>query len=437
MFDDFIPVHSKEAEMCVLGSMMLSEKAISEVGQIITAADFYQQSHRTMFETIQKLRSKGTTADLVTVRNALQESGSLEMCGGVDTLVFVANSTPSALNAKEYAEIVKEKALMRSLESAGQEIIRLSRDPELTIDERIDNALETVGGVSNGRVGANNAVSMSECVADFITRTDALHDSGVVAPRIRTGFAALDEFIDGLYPGQYTVIGARTAMGKTAFLISLALNIARAKYRVRFYSLEMTRDQIVTRAISQRSDVPAWNIKNRLSDQQYQQVMDAANEIHALPIDFVDPDSLQVERLISQVKSLSPKERPDVILVDYAQLLKATGKFGSRAEYVAHISEGLRGLAKSTGAHVVALVQINREATKGANTRPTLAHIKESGKFEEDAHNVILLHRESYYRDEKPDVDELEAIVAKNREGSCGTAKLAMIMRTTRVVDQR
>ena len=434
MFEDMIPVHSKEAEMCVLGSMMLSEKAISEVGQIITAADFYQQSHRTMFETIQKLSAKGTTADLVTVRNELQETGVLERCGGVPYLWTVAEATPSALNAKEYAEIVKEKALMRSLESAGQEIIRLSRDPELTIDERIDNALERVGGVSNGRTGAIERTSMAICAAEFSERVDDLYDNGVPAPKILTGFHKLDELLGGLYPGQYTIVGARTGMGKTAFVISMALNIARAGSRVLFYSLEMTKGQLTDRAISQRSGVPAWNIKNQLSETQYQKLMDAVNEVHALPIDFVDPDSLQVERLVSQVKGIPAKEKPDLIIVDYAQLLKANGKFGSRAEQVAYISESLRTLAKSTGAHVVALVQINREAAKGAVNRPTLAQIKESGKFEEDAHNVILLHRESYYSDVKPvDNDVIEAIVAKNREGQTGVAELAMVLKTTRV----
>jgi replicative DNA helicase len=436
MFDEYIPVHSKEAEMCVLGSMMLSEKAISEVGQIITAEDFYQPSHKLVFQAIQQLAAKGSAADLVTVRNSLQESGSLEMCGGVPYLVEVANSTPSALNAKEYAEIVKEKSLMRSLESAGQEIIRLSRDPELEIHQRIDRALELVANVSNSRVGMIQPVSMAQCVADFIARTDELYDNGVVAPRVRTGFSALDAIIDGLYPGQYTVIGARMAMGKTAFLISMALNMARDGHRVRFYSLEMTKDQIVTRAISQRSDVPAWNIKNQLNDRQFQAVNDAANEIHNLPIDFVDPDSLHVERLVSQVKGIPAKELPEVILLDYAQLLEASGKFGTDAERKAFISNQLRGLAKSTGCHVAALVQMGRTTTNRANNRPTLADIADSDRFARDAHNVILLHRESYYRNESPDEDELEAIVAKNREGKVGTAHLAMVMRTTRVGDQ-
>ena len=438
MFDDFIPVHSKEAEMCVLGSMMLSEKAISEVAQIITAEDFYQPSHKYVFQAIQTLAAKGSAADLVTVRNSLQESGSLEMCGGVPYLVEVANSTPSALNAKEYAEIVKEKSLMRSLESAGQEIIRLSRDPELEIDARIDKALETVGCVSNGRVGAAERTSMAICAAEFSKRVDDLYDNGVPAPKILTGFTDLDKLLGGLYPGQYTVIGARTGMGKTAFVISMAINIARAGGRVLFYSLEMTKGQLTDRAISQRSGVPAWNIKNRLAEAQYQNLMDAVNEVHALPIEFVDPDSLQVERLVSQVKGIPTKEKPDVIIVDYAQLLKASGKFYSRAEQVAYISENLRTLAKSTGAHVVALVQINREAAKGTVNRPTLAQIKESGKFEEDAHNVILLHRESYYQDEKPtEVDVLEAIVAKNREGMTGIVELAMVLKTTRVSNLR
>ena len=433
MFDDLIPVHSKEAEMCVLGSMMLSEKAISEVGQIITAADFYQQSHRTMFETIQKLSAKGTTADLVTVRNELQETGVLERCGGVPYLWTVAEATPSALNAKEYAEIVKEKALMRSLESAGQEIIRLSRDPELSINDRVDKSLDHIVAVANNKPSAVSRSSIHDVSTRVLADVDEMFDTGIPKQGISSTFRGIDDYTGGIYPGEYWIIGAKPGMGKTAMLISMAIALAKSGVRVMIFSLEMTDEQLTIRAISQRSGVPVNVIRKPIkTDLDYNRVRDAAEELRTLPIEIVDASGMTIEGVSALVKGLQKSEVPGVAMIDYLQLLKSTKQFRGETELMSHVSSSVRELAKSTQIPFIGLAQLRRDDAKAAERKPTLHDLKNTSQFEQDGHVIGFLHRE---KESTQPIIPLEFIIAKNRNGEVGAVALGFKKATTQVVN--
>jgi replicative DNA helicase len=433
VFDDFIPVHSKESEMCVLGSMMLSEKAISEVAQIITAEDFYQPSHKYVFQAIQTLAAKGSAADLVTVRNSLQESGSLEMCGGVPYLVEVANSTPSALNAKEYAEIVKEKSLMRSLESAGQEIIRLSRDPELSISQRVDKSLDHIVAVANNKPSAVSRSSIHDVSTRVLADVDEMFDTGIPKQGISSTFRGIDYYTGGIYPGEYWIIGAKPGMGKTAMLISMAIALAKSGVRVMIFSLEMTDEQLTIRAISQRSGVPVNVIRKPIkTDAEYNRVRDAAEELRTLPIEIIDASGMTIEGVTALVKGLHQNELPGVAMIDYLQLLKSTKQFRGETELMSHVSSSVRELAKATQVPFIGLAQLRRDDAKAPEKRPGLYDLKNTSQFEQDGHVIGFLHRDKEYQN--PTVP-MEFIIAKNRNGEVGTVTLGFIKQTTQVVN--
>jgi replicative DNA helicase len=435
LFNDYIPVHSREAEMCVLGSMMLSDLAIPEVSQILSAEDFYQQAHRTMFQVIQSLSAKGSAVDLVTVRNALQEQGKLEICGGVPTLVMIAESTASPKNAKEYAEIVKEKSLMRSLESAGQEIIRLSRDPELEIDQRIDKALQTVGGVSNGRAGALKPSMAHEVSADLMDEIDRMYDGEAPEQGRMTTFQSLDMKTGGIHPGEYWLIGARPGQGKTAMLVSMAIGMAKAGERILIITIEMTSKDLIRRMISQRSGLTINTIRSKPNSDSYERIRGAHEDLRKLPIEIIDMASPTIESIAAYVRSLTESNKPDVIMLAYVKLVRTSDTtVRSDTDRMTVVSSGLRELAKSTQIPIIALAQLRRADPTQPDKKPTLQDFKATSQFEQDVHVAIFLHR---VMDDPSPTGQMELIIAKNRSGETGSVYLGFHKATTKVANLR
>lgn len=418
--------------MCVLGSMMLSEKAIEQVFEVLNVEDFYRPGHRIIFQAMQTLANQSRAVDLVTVRNELQEKGQLEMVGGVPYLVSIAESVPSPGNALDYSEIVLDKATLRRLESAGQEIIRTVHDPDSEVEQKVDDAERIVFDVGKRRL-RKSFEHVRDVARAFFKDVDNLYESGQPVLGVPSGFYDLDKLTGGLYGGDLNILAARPAMGKTSFVLSLALNVARQqKGNVAVFSLEMGSQQLVRRMLSMLSGVSMSVLKNpHLSDDDYHAMADACESLYSLPLYLDDNSDVSPFELRAKCRRLKAEGGLSLVLIDYLQLMRGNRKTDNRTQEVSEIARALKSLAKELDVPVIALAQLSRGVESRPDKRPMLSDIRESGSIEAEADIVMFIYRDAYYAAKEEGaqnesyqnmdhVDESEIIIAKHRNGPTG-----------------
>jgi replicative DNA helicase len=443
--DDYVPPHSLEAEMATLGSMMLSERAAEEVQAILTEDDFYQPAHREVFKAIRQLLLSAKAIDLVTIKDELIARGMLQEVGGVEYLIQIAESVPTAKNAEYYAEIVQDKATMRRLETAGHEIIGLVRDPETDADEKVDQAESLVFEVGQKRLGKyfDSAKTLAK---EFFKDVDHLLETGEPILGLPCGFGDLDEMTTGFYGGDFVIVAARPAMGKTSLVMNMALKIAREdKGAVAVFNLEMSGQQLVRRLISTEAQVPMGTLKKAdLSASNYQKLADACETLYSLPIFIDDSSDVSPLDIRGKCRRLKAQEGLALVVIDYLQLMRGNSRRAeNRNQEIGEIARGLKALAKELDVPVIALSQLNRAVESRENKRPLLADIRESGSIEAEADLVMFIYREKYYERhesayaEKADpgiAEPTELIIAKHRNGPTGTVLLGFQSAYTRFV---
>ncbi|HXH61683.1 MAG TPA: replicative DNA helicase [Fimbriimonadaceae bacterium] len=433
--DDFVPPHSIEAEMATLGSMMLSERAAEEVQAILSEEDFYQPAHKEIFRAIRQLLLSAKAIDLVTIKDELLARGMLQEVGGTEYLVQVAESVPTAKNATYYAEIVQDKATLRHLETAGHEILGIVRDPESTADEKVDQAESMVFEVGQKRIGKyfDSAKSLAK---EFFKDVDHLLDTGEPILGMPSGFHDLDKVTTGFYGGDFIIIAARPAMGKSSLAMNFALNVARQdKGAVAVFSLEMSGQQLVRRVISTIARVPMGTLKKaNLSHNDYQKLADACEELYTLPIYIDDSSDINTLDMRGKCRRLKSDQGLALVVVDYLQLMRGNSRRPeNRNQEIGEIARGLKALSKELDVPVVALSQLNRGVESRENKRPMLADIRESGSIEAEADTVMFIYRQEYYKRREADslerwnpdtADVAELIIGKHRNGPTGTVLL-------------
>lgn len=434
------PPHSIEAEQMILGGLLLEEDSYINIAGILHEAHFYRKEHQLIFHHIVKLKSFNRNVDALTVADSLEQNSELEYIGGHEYINSLVDATVSSSNIKSYAEIVRERYVLRELVRAGSEIADVAYAPAgKDIDIILDEAEKKIFGIKDLNTSNKQFSDLKELLDKVIERVIRMaqrEDKNAVTG-IATHYLHLDEKTSGLQPGELIIIAGRPGMGKTSFALNIAENVAlKNKLPVAVFSLEMTGEQLVQRLISSCSLVDQGAIKRGdLTFEDMDKLYLAMNQLKNAPIYIAETPGINVIDLRARVRRLKDQvNNLGLIVIDYVQIMSgmSNNKNSNRAQEVADISRSLKSLALELNVPVVLLSQLNREVESRHDKRPNIADLRESGALEQDADIILLLYRDDYYDSDSKDKGLAEVNIAKNRSGSTGTVKLAFINKCTR-----
>ena len=433
---DRTPPHDVAAEQCVLGGMLLSKDAISDVMETIRPDDHYRPAHQIVHEAILELYGRGEPADPVTVSDLLNKRGELARIGGPSYLHTLIASVPTAANAGYYARIVRERAILRRLVEVGTRIVQLGYSGDGEADELVDRAQAEVYGVTERRV-SEDYLSLSEIMPGALDEIEAIGSRGGGMSGVPTGFADLDALTNGLHPGQMVVIAARPAVGKS----TLALDLARAatikhSFPTVIFSLEMSRNEITMRLLSAEARVPLHSMRTgQMGEEDWTRLARRMSEVVDAPLFIDDSPNMSMMEIRAKCRRLKQRQELKLVIVDYLQLMSSPKRTENRQQEVSEMSRSLKLLAKEIDVPVIAISQLNRGPEQRTDKRPLLSDLRESGSIEQDADMVILLHREDAYERESPRAGEADLVIAKHRNGPTATVTVAFQGHYSRFVD--
>ncbi|MDS1271446.1 replicative DNA helicase [Lipingzhangella sp. LS1_29] len=430
------PPHDALAEQCVLGGMLLSKDAISEVVEIVRSADFYRPAHQVIFDTAVDLFARGEPVDAISVNAELTNRGEITRVGGAPYLHTLTESIPTAANAGYYARIVADRAILRRLVEVGTRVAQLGYTGGSDVNDLVDQAQAEVMGVAEKRTG-EDYLPLSEVMPGALDEIEAIssRDSGMTG--VPTGFTDFDALANGLQPGQMIIIAARPAVGKS----TLALDMARAaaiqnQLTTVIFSLEMGRNEIVMRLLSAEARIPLHTMRSGLmTDDDWTRMARRMGEVAGAPLFIDDSPNMSMMEIRAKCRRLKQQHDLKLIIVDYLQLMNAAGRVESRQQEVSEMSRSLKLLAKELEVPVIALSQLNRGPEQRTDKKPQLSDLRESGSIEQDSDMVILLYREDAFEKESPRAGEADLIVAKHRNGPTATVTVAFQGHYSRFVD--
>lgn len=417
--------HSATAEQAVIGSMLIDIRCIPDVIERLKGAEFYIQQNRDIFETVYAMFSYGQTIDPVTVLDQMKVRGVFRE-SSTEYIAELMRITPTAANVLEYAAIVRDRALLRNLAAAADEINNLVYDGSGEAENILEAAESKIYALRQGR-NIGGLLPISTVVQTVYENISEAASSGKVIPGLSTGLKDLDKYILGLNKGELILIAARPAMGKTSIALNIAMDVAKHTDKtVAVFSLEMSREQLVSRVLAREASVPSQNmLTGQLSPDEWRRLASAAQLVSATDMRIDDNSMLTVADMNAQCRRLS---NLGLVVIDYLQLMQSAGgrqnSNENRQQVVSDISRMLKIMAKELNVPVVCLSQLNRASVGRSDKRPMLNDLRDSGAIEQDADVVIALHREGYYDPENADPFLTEAIVLKNRKGQTGTVYL-------------
>jgi len=423
-----IPPQNSEAEASLLGAILIDSDALVKIADTVNAEDFYEERHRRIFEAITKLYEQHSPIDVLTLSDQLKATGFLDAVGGSSYLTELTNFVPTAAHVEQYAAIVAQKSLRRRLIKASQDITGLGFDEGKDLQELIEDAESKLFEVSQQHVQQDIA-SIENILADSFERLDELHRDKGKLRGVPTGYKDLDAKLAGLQPSDLFIIAARPSMGKTAFVLNLAHNVAvGAKAPVLVFSLEMGKEQLVDRMLARESGVDAWALRTgNLNDSDFEKIGQAMGTLSEAQIYIDDTPGITVSELRTKARREAHQHPLGVIIVDYLQLMSGGSKFGNEANRVQEISEisrGLKGVARELNVPVLALSQLSRSVESRTPPHPQLSDLRESGSIEQDADVVAFLYREDYYNPETDRKNIMDIMIKKHRNGPTGTVEL-------------
>lgn len=428
-----IPPHNLDAEKSLLGAMLLSRDAIAAAMETCSSEDFYKPGHAHVFDAINTLYNLGEPADPVTAADELGRAGLLESIGGLPALMALQADTPATTNAARYARIVEEHALLRRLIAVAGEISEIGYSGPDDVADALDRAESLVFNVAERRV-TDSLKPLTELLYASMDRLERLYDRGETITGVPTGYVDLDERLYGLQPNALIIVGARPAMGKTAFALGMAAHAAvDARVPTLVFSLEMSCEEITNRLLVSEAKVDASRMRNgRLSEPDWPKISQAVARLGEAPLFIDDNPNTTVMEIRAKARRLKARQGGlGLIIVDYLQLMSG-GSSENRQLEVSSISRGLKILARELEVPVVALSQLSRNLEARSDKRPVLADLRESGSLEQDADVVMFLYRDEMYNPESSDRGTAEVIVAKHRNGPTGKVQLAFLDHYTR-----
>ncbi len=439
-----LPPHSIEAEQSVIGGLLLENEALDKVADILSPDDFYQHDHKTIYQHIARLIERNRPADIVTVAESLENTAELASVGGIAYLGSLAQNTPTAANIRRYAEIVRERAIMRKLVTVGSDIAGSAfspngRDAQQLLDEAEAKIFQIAESGNKDTEGFQDIKELLPQVAEKIDELFSREDQSEVTG-IPTGFTDLDRMTSGLHGGDLIIVAGRPSMGKTAFSINMAENVALdTGLPVAVFSMEMGATQLATRMIGSVGRLDQHRMRTgRLEDEDWEKLTTALGKLNEAPI-FIDEGAglssfdvrARARRLHRQTGKLG------LIVVDYLQLMAAPAgtRSENRATEISEISRSLKALAKELDVPVVALSQLNRGLEQRPDKRPVMSDLRESGAIEQDADLILFIYRDEVYNPDSEDKGTAEIIVGKQRNGPIGRVRLTFIGQHTRFED--
>ncbi|MEP6941980.1 MAG: replicative DNA helicase [Betaproteobacteria bacterium] len=428
-----VPPHSMEAEQSVLGGLLLENAAADRVADIVSARDFYTEVHRVLYETILGLITDNKPADVVTLGEALGSIRKLDYIGGMAYLGSLVDNVPTAANIRRYAEIVRERSILRDLAAVGGEIADNAFNPlGRSVREILDQAESKVFNIAeHGARGQQGFQELRPLLTQVVERIEFLfnRDNPSDVTGIATGFTDLDSMTSGFQEGDLVVIAGRPSMGKTALALNIGEHIALAlKMPVAVFSMEMGATQLAMRLIGTVAQVDQQKLRTgRLSNEDWERLSSSLGKLNDAPMHIDETPALNALELRARARRLSRQYggKLGAIIVDYIQLMQAVGEGENRATEISEISRSLKALAKELKVPVMALSQLNRSLEQRPNKRPVMSDLRESGAIEQDADVILFIYRDEVYNPETPDKGVAEIIIGKQRNGPIGTVPLA------------
>ena len=436
-----VPPHSVESEQSVIGGLLIENAALDRVADILSASDFYRHDHRLIYQHINQLINSSKPADIITVAESLENSAELSGVGGIAYLGALAQNTPSSANIRRYAEIVRERAVVRQIIEVSSGITDSAFNPQgRDAKNLLDEAeLKILKIAESGQRTSQGFSSVQELLPGVINRIDDLfqldHSNGVTG--ISTGFLDLDAYTSGFQPGDLIIVAGRPSMGKTAFSINIAENIAlESKLPVAIFSMEMGSAQLVTRMIGSVGRLDQHRMRNgTLEDDDWERLTIAVGKLNDAPIYIDEGAGLNSFELRARARRLQRKTgQLGLIVIDYIQLMAGTSDKANenRATEISEISRSLKSLAKELNVPVVALSQLNRSLEQRPDKRPIMSDLRESGAIEQDADLILFIYRDEVYNKDSDQKGTAEVIISKQRNGPIGTLRLTFLGEHTR-----
>ncbi len=434
-----LPPHSVEAEQSVLGGLLLENSAWERIADLITEQDFYRHDHRLVYRHIIRLLDASKPADVVTVSESLESSKELTAIGGLAYLGALAQNTPSAANIRRYAEIVRDRAILRGLVEVGTSIADSAYSPMgRSASDLLDQAEGKVFEIAEaGARGKQGFMELQPLLTQVVERIDMLfqRDNPSDITGIPTGFTDLDQKTSGLQPGDLVIVAGRPSMGKTAFSLNIAEHVAlESGLPVAVFSMEMAGTQLVMRMMGSVGKLDQHKVRTgRLQDDDWQRLTYAVGKLNDAPLYIDESAALTALELRARARRLHRQcGKLGLIVIDYIQLMSATRQGENRATEISEISRSLKALAKELDVPVIALSQLNRSLEQRPNKRPVMSDLRESGAIEQDADVILFIYRDEVYNPETPEKGISEIIIGKQRNGPIGTVRLAFLGEYTR-----
>jgi replicative DNA helicase len=428
------PPHSTEAEQAVLGGLMLDNTAFDRVADLLREGDFYRHDHRLIWQQIARLIERSQPADVVTVLESLQTAGHSEEAGGLAYLNTLATETPSAANIRRYAEIVRDRAVLRRLISTSDEIATSAlnpqgRDTRQLLDEAESKIFQIAEDGSRGEAGFQ---PLQDLLGKVVERIDQLYnqDNTSDVTGVPTGYVDLDRMTSGMQPGDLIIVAGRPSMGKTSLAMNIGEHVAIEQgLPVAVFSMEMGATQLAMRILCSSGRLDQQRIRTgRLIDDDWPRLTSAISKMQESPLHIDESPALNALELRARARRLARQcGKLGLVVIDYLQLMSASSSGENRATEISEISRSLKALAKELGCPVIALSQLNRSLEQRPNKRPVMSDLRESGAIEQDADVIIFIYRDEVYNPDSTDKGTAEIIIGKQRNGPIGTVRLTFI----------
>jgi replicative DNA helicase len=436
-FQDRIPPQNIEAEQAVLGAIFLEPSSLTVTSEVLIPEDFYRSSHQKIFNVMLKLNDEGKAVDLITVTEELAATKNLEEVGGVSYLSELAGSVPTAANIEYYARIVEEKSLLRRLIRTATNIAQEGYSREDEVEELLGEAEKTIMEVAQ-RKNSGSFQNIKDVLVATYDNIEILTTRKGDVTGIPTGFAELDRMTAGFQRNDLIIVGARPSVGKTAFALNIAQNVAtKTEENVAIFSLEMGAEQLVMRMLCAEGNINAQNLRTgSLTDEDWRKLTMAMGSLSNAGIYIDYTPGVRIGEIRSKCRRLKQEHGLGMILIDYLQLIQGDGRSGdNRQQEVSEISRSLKALARELKVPVIALSQLSRGVEQRQDKRPMMSDIRESGSIEQDADIVAFLYRDDYYDKESENKNIIEIIIAKQRNGPVGTVSLAFVKEYNKFVN--
>lgn len=433
-----IPPHSIEAEQSVIGSMIMDHDAVIVASELLRSEDFYRPDHAQIYAAIMELYTTGNPIDLITIQDKLVQKGVLEQIGGISYIAELASSVPTSAHIKQYAKIVEEKATLRRLIKASNDIAAKSFDGEEPLDNIMGFAEKQIFDILQNKK-TEDFTGIDEIVLTSIEKIEEAHKSQGGITGIETGFIDLDHRTAGLQPSDLVLVAARPSMGKTAFALNIIQTAGiKNKKSVAVFSLEMSKDQLVSRMLCAEAMVDSQKARTgALEKEDWDKLAQSIPNIANSRIFIDDTAGINVMEMRAKCRRLKMEKGLDLIMIDYLQLMSGTGDGASRQQEISDISRSLKALAREMNAPVIALSQLSRACETRTDHRPMLSDLRESGAIEQDADVVMFLYRDEYYHPDTEKKNVGEVIIAKQRNGPTGTVELVWLGQYTKFANMQ